>query len=647
MIRRLLIANRGEIACRVIRTARRLGIETIGVYSDADRTAPHVRLADRAFHIGPPPARDSYLNVGALIAAARDAGADAVHPGYGFLSENASFAEACAAAGCVFVGPPADAIRCMGSKATAKQIAAEAGVAVVPGYHGARQEPERVMQEAERVGFPLLIKPSAGGGGKGMRRVEAAADLGAAIDAARREALAAFGDDTLLLERYIESPKHIEIQILADDHGHVLYLFERDCSVQRRHQKIIEEAPAPGVTPELRQRLGHAAVALARAIDYRGAGTVEFIGDGREFYFMEMNTRLQVEHPVTEAITGLDLVEWQLRIAAGEPLPFEQENLVIDGAAIEARIYAENPRNQFLPSTGRIVHLAWPDGVRVDAGIAAGDEVSAHYDPMLAKVIAHAPDRAQAIALLARALSTTELAGVEHNVGFLRKMLNDPEFESGTYDVGLIERRGEALVEVDDMPFLAAIALALMQAPSHLGAWDRHDGFRLNLPAEQTLRLSRAGQTLEVVCRRTDGGYDLQVGERRLSVADVRGADGRVEALMDGRWFVARIVIAGDGVHCMHAGSTLHVRLLEEDPGRFDRDVLADGRITAPMPGQVLAVYVHSGEQVETGQPLLVLEAMKMEHTIRAPMAGVVRALTVAVGTRIEEGAELVVIEAE
>jgi 3-methylcrotonyl-CoA carboxylase alpha subunit len=645
MIRRLLIANRGEIACRVIRTAERLGIETVAVYSAADADALHVRMADRSLHIGPAPAQDSYLNIDAIVAAARAAGADAVHPGYGFLAENARFAEACTAAGCLFVGPPAAAIRAMGSKAAAKRIAADAGLAVVPGYHGDEQGAERLEQEARCLGFPLLVKPSAGGGGKGMRRVDSADDLAAALDSARREARAAFGDDTLLLERYLDRPKHIEVQVFADDHGQVVHLFERDCSVQRRHQKIIEEAPAPVLDPAMRQRLGDAACALARAIDYRGAGTVEFIGSAQEFFFMEMNTRLQVEHPVTESITGLDLVEWQLRVAAGEALPWRQAELAIAGHAIEARIYAEAPHNQFLPSTGHVVHLSFPRGVRVDAGIDAASVVGAHYDPMLAKVIAHAPDRRQAIAALDRALSATELAGVTHNIAFLRRVLADADFVSGTYDIGLIERSGDVLVRDGDARTLCAVALALITVNGVSSPWERCDAFRINLPWMQTLRLSQRGREVELHCRIADGVCAVSVDGSKFSARDVRFTNGVIEAQIDDQYYAARIVVSGRDLYCIRGGATVQATLLEDDPASFERDVKSDGRITAPMPGQVLAINVKAGDSVQVDAPLLVLEAMKMEHTIVAPAHGVVETVAVAVGARVEEGAELIVIQ--
>ncbi len=450
MFSRILIANRGEIACRVIRTARRMGIDTVAIYSEADEGAMHVAMADEARLIGPAPPRESYLNIDRVVAAARDSGAEAMHPGYGFLSENAEFAEACAAAGIVFIGPSPDAIRAMGSKAAAKALMEAHGVPVVPGYHGADQDDSLLLAEAEGIGFPVIIKASAGGGGRGMRVVADAGEFARALDGARREAKGAFGDDTMLIERYLERPRHIEVQIFGDSHGNIVHLFERDCSIQRRHQKIVEEAPAPGLTQERRLYIGEAAVAAARAVDYVGAGTVEFIAeDGAErFYFMEMNTRLQVEHPVTEAVTGLDLVEWQFRIAAGERLPLRQEEIALSGHAIEVRLYAENPARGFLPATGTLHRLHWPQGeaIRVDTGVRPGDTVTPFYDPMIAKIIAHGSDRATARARLARALADTALLGVATNLGFLARIVADADFAAGAVDTGFIERRRAALL---------------------------------------------------------------------------------------------------------------------------------------------------------------------------------------------------------
>ncbi len=657
MFRTLLIANRGEIACRVIRTARRLGLRTVAVYSDADAAAEHVRQADAAWRLGPPPATESYLNVEAVIRAARESGAEAIHPGYGFLSENAGFAEACEKAGIVFVGPSAESIRAMGSKIEAKRLVAAAGTAVVPGYQGDDQDDATLAGEAERVGFPLLIKASAGGGGKGMRRVDEPYGFADALVGARREARSAFGDDRVLLERYLLAPKHLEVQILADHAGTTLHLFERDCSVQRRHQKVIEEAPGPTVTPALRAALGEAAVRAARAIGYRGAGTIEFIAENAaaeadpSFYFMEMNTRLQVEHPVTEAITGLDLVEWQLRIASGERLPMVQEAIACRGHAVEARIYAENPRRRFLPSTGRLVRLrfplaqhAVPADVRVDSGVSAGDVVGVHYDPMLAKVIAHGPDRQTALARLDRALSATQIAGVEHNVAFLRAVLAQDAFRRGDYSTHLIDDAPDLLPRRDVSGWVCA-ALMLKRAAVTAGAWGAADGFRLNQPSAFAVELEHEHKTHRVV---VDAG-SVRVDGKLMALAGVRFADDRLEFRLDHRIIEAAALVvpapAGDTVYVMRGGDTERFRR-----PRLDVAALADApggaeRIVSPMPGQVLSVAVKPGDKVKAGQLLLVVEAMKMEHSVTAPRDGTVVKLGCAVGDRVEDGVELVALE--
>ena len=680
MFASLLIANRGEIACRIMRTARRLGIRTIAVYSDADAGARHVREADQAVRIGPADALSSYLNIEAVVAAAVATGAEAVHPGYGFLSENAAFAEACSAAGLVFVGPSPDAIRAMGSKRAAKEIVAAAGTPVVPGYQGSDQTDARLAAEAAQLGYPLLIKASAGGGGKGMRLVTAAEAFDAALAGARREAAGAFGDDTVLLERYLTRPKHIEVQILADQRGHTLHLFERDCSVQRRHQKVIEEAPGPTVDPVLRERLGAAAVQAARAIGYVGAGTIEFIAEGDAFYFMEMNTRLQVEHPVTEAITGLDLVEWQLRIAAGLPLALEQSAVAAVGHAIEARVYAENPRKGFLPSSGTLLaanFAGWvsalgedpyvegdgysdayaglrPDadraaGVRVDAGVAAGDQVSVHYDPMLAKIIAHGPDRQTAIRRLDAALARTVLVGVEHNVAFLRQVLATPVFRAGSYTTRLLDDDDAPVSSApDDFGALLA-ALALRAQASRNGPWGRSDGFRLNLPGGFQTVLVHDNQPRSVRLDRDLGagadGYERgTVDDRSYRLGDVECSGARVVARIDQQRVAGRVYCVGQMVHVARDGGTERWQL---PSAQFDSGlgVGPGDRIAAPMPGQVIAVAVQVGDRVAEGAPLVIVEAMKMEHTLRAPRSGRVSSVACAVGDRVEEGVELVQLE--
>jgi len=639
MFKRLLIANRGEIACRIMRTARRLGIETVAVYSDADRNALHVRSADSAVRIGPAPARESYLRIEALIDAVKKSGADAVHPGYGFLAENAEFAAACGAV-CTFVGPSADAIRAMGSKIEAKRIVAAAGAPIVPGYL-ADQDPARLAAAAEEIGYPVLIKASAGGGGKGMRVVRSAREFSNSLAAARRESKAAFGDDAVLLEKYLSAPKHIEVQILADTHGRTLYLFERDCSVQRRHQKVIEEAPAPTIDAAQRVRMGEAAVKAAAAIDYTGAGTIEFITEGDAYYFMEMNTRLQVEHPVTEAILGLDLVEWQLRIAAGQSLPFAQSDLVIHGHAIEARVYAENPRKKFLPSTGRLPHVRFPDGVRVDAGVVSGDEVTMHYDPMIAKITAHGSTRDEAINRLNDALAECEVAGVEHNVAFLRKVLSDDVFRSGRYDTGLIDARGDTLIPVDDPRMTIAAALLVIDARRIDSPWQRGDAFRINLPPRQTLRLRRRSEQVVIGVTHDATQYRMEFDGRVIVATGVVIVDRKLEVFVDGEPFRCSFVRDDADLYVIRDGATEKFSLPKVDAASFTADVLSDGRVSAPMPGQIIALLVKVGDAVRRDQPILVLEAMKMEHTIVAPIDGTLGRLGAAVGDRVVEGVEL------
>ena len=639
-IRTLLVANRGEIACRVIATARRLGIHTVAVYSDADAGALHVRRADSACRIGPAPAVESYLDIDAVLAAAKQAGADAIHPGYGFLSENADFADACARAGVAFVGPSSAAIRAMGSKVEAKRLVAAAGTPVVPGYQDDDQDDAVLAAAARETGFPLLIKASAGGGGKGMRLVEAPEAFAAALEGARREAAAAFADEKMLLERYLVNPKHLEVQILADTHGNTVGVFERDCSVQRRHQKVIEEAPGPTVGEPLRARLLEAAVNAAKAIGYTGAGTVEFIAEGRRddtaFYFMEMNTRLQVEHPVTEAITGLDLVEWQLRIAAGEALEIEPE---ATGHAIEARLYAESPARGFLPSAGKLLKLRFPDNVRVDTGVEEGDSVPVHYDPMVAKLIAHGPSRETARRDLIDALEKTEIAGIEHNAGYLRNLLAHPEFVAGDYGTHLADNIHEAVTPGLSEVHWALAALAAM--PGGAGPWFRADGWRVNQPARIELRL-RQGGSLQTI--RFHPGRVL-VGDASFSVEELNsGADSLVVRL-NGRLHAAGLFRDGSAIHLMLDGET-YVFECEQDAtaGLADRLDGAD-RIVSPMPGQVISLAVAVGDEVKAGDLLAVIEAMKMEHTIVAPCAGEVTAVHCAAGQRVDEHTRLLELE--
>jgi 3-methylcrotonyl-CoA carboxylase alpha subunit len=665
MFDKILIANRGEIACRVARTARRMGIRTVAVYSDADADALHVVSCDEAYRLGPPPPRESYLNGEAIIAIARRTGAQAVHPGYGFLSENEDFAAACAAAGLVFIGPPPAAIAAMGSKSAAKRIMGDAGVPLVPGYHGEDQDPALLAREAAAIGYPVLIKATAGGGGKGMKIVGEPADFAAALASARREAAAGFGDDRVLVERYLAAPRHIEIQVFGDAHGEAVYLFERDCSVQRRHQKVLEEAPAPGMTAARRRAMGEAAVAAAKAIGYVGAGTVEFIAeqDGT-FYFMEMNTRLQVEHPVTEMITGLDLVEWQLRIAAGEPLPRKQDELAIRGHAIEARIYAEDPDRGFLPSIGRLVHLRAPatgPKVRVDTGVRGGDEISPYYDPMIAKLVVHGEDRPAALRRLAAALAGYEIVGVATNVEFLQRVVAHDAFATARLDTGLIARHHDALFPPPPpLPADALLAAALGEVTALVderagGAgqsgdphspWNAVDPWWPNSDAHAIALTFADGETRHDVALRRDGaGWRVALPARSVA-ATVTRRDGRLAIIVDGAEFAATVVRAGEERHVFCDGAHRRLRLVDRLAHAGD-DELHGGRLTAPMSGAVVAVLVKAGDRVEKGAQLIVLEAMKMEQTITAPAPGVVTAVNFRVGDRVQEGADLVDLEAE
>ena len=681
MFKKILIANRGEIACRVAATAHGMGIRTVAVYSDADANAKHVAACDEAYRLGPPAAKESYLRGDKIIAIALQCGAQAIHPGYGFLSENAGFAEACAQAGLVFIGPPPAAIRAMGLKAESKQLMEQAGVPLTPGYHGGNQDPAFLAQQAGQIGYPILIKASAGGGGKGMRVVDKAADFAAALASCKREAASSFGDDDVLIEKYLTRPRHIEIQVFADSHGNCVYLFERDCSVQRRHQKVLEEAPAPGMTDARRAAMGKAAVEAAQAVGYVGAGTVEFIAnqDGT-FYFMEMNTRLQVEHPVTEEITGLDLVEWQLRVAYGEPLPLAQDELAINGHAIEARIYAENPAKNFLPSIGTLHHLRMPpeDGpVRIDSGVREGDAISPFYDPMIAKLICWGETREVALRALAAALRECQIAGVHTNVEFLVRTVESDAFASADLDTGLIERNHAQLLPTDlaiapEALVAAAFVIASSKtvggsgssgtspagtstsgsSPSGTSPWDLDDGWRANLTARRTLALQWGEVT-----------HQVHIDYRRAGlVIEHAGVSSLVRGSVDGRkvcltWNGVSITAQVAQVREVQAGHAhnklytflqgrrfdleLHDPLIESETGEEER-----GGLTAPMPGKILAVLVAAGSRVEKGAPLVVMEAMKMEHTIAAPSNGRVTAILHAVGDQVAEGAALIAFEA-
>ena len=675
MITSLLIANRGEIACRVICTARRLGIRTVAVFSDADADALHVRMADEAVWIGPAAVVESYLKGDRIIEAAKATGADAIHPGYGFLSENPDFVDAVEAAGLVFVGPSAKAIRAMGLKDAAKRLMQEAGVPVVPGYHGDRQESEFLAQQAETIGYPVLIKARAGGGGKGMREVHAPADFRAALEGARREGEASFGDPHCLIEKLVAKPRHIEIQVFGDGHGNAVHLFERDCSLQRRHQKVIEEAPAPGMTAEMRAAMGGAAVKAAKAIGYSGAGTIEFIVDASEglkpdrFWFMEMNTRLQVEHPVTEAITGLDLVELQFRVASGEALPFDQEDLTIDGHAFEARINAEDAAKGFLPATGRLTTLRMPqerEGIRIDTGVTEGDAITPHYDPMIAKLIVHGPDRPTALAKLRKALAQTQIAGSVTNVAFLARLAAHDGFGEGDVDTGLIGRDLDALTSPATTSTMAR-AIAALSVLGHLNAGGPADG-EASADAFACLRGFRAwGEAVQAA--RFDGGetrvkdsveridtfvtylghrcYRVETGDHsvELTVLDHEALkrDGEVRLSSGGHVFSAGVALDTGAVTVFETG-VAH-RFVLYDAAAHGEDAAGGDRIAAPMPGTVKLVLAKAGDPVEKGAALIVIEAMKMEHTLKSPRAGRIAELLIEVGDQVEDGALLLRLE--
>jgi 3-methylcrotonyl-CoA carboxylase alpha subunit len=671
MFSKILIANRGEIACRIVHTARRMGIATVAVYSDADRDAMHVAVADEAYLIGPSPARESYLKIEAIIAAAKCAGAEAIHPGYGFLSENAAFAEACAAAGIVFIGPPPFAIRAMGGKSEAKALMEKAGIPLVPGYHGEDQSPDLLAREAGRIGYPILIKASAGGGGKGMKVAAQPSEFTSQLASAKREAASSFGDDRMLIEKFLEHPRHVEIQVFADSHGNCVYLFERDCSIQRRHQKVIEEAPAPSFSQEMRERMGRAALEAARAIGYVGAGTIEFLYDATigQFYFMEMNTRLQVEHPVTEMITRLDLVEWQFRVAAGEKLPLLQKDLAIDGHAIEARLYAEDPDRGFLPQTGRLTHLAFPSGenVRVDAGVRAGDSISVYYDPMIAKLIAWGADRDEAIRRFAAALAETQVGGFKTNIGFLAKLANHPAFKAADLDTRFIERHQADLLApsapASDKAFaLAALGLLLARAEDARQAalasadpwspWAHSNGWRLNDEARRDLRLRELsvegnGEKLIDVIYRRDGGWKIALANG--SAFETRGelaAEGKLSGTIGDEKASAVWMRAGNEITLFTKTESRRFAIVDPLHDAEGAEV-SGGPLVAPMPGRVISLLVEAGTHVEANQPVIVLEAMKMEHTLRAPSRGMVAAFRYAAGEQVEEGAELVDFRAD
>ena len=667
MFKKILIANRGEIACRVAATAKRLGIQTVAVYSDADAQAKHVAACDEAVHIGGNAPKDSYLRWERILDAAQQTGAQAIHPGYGFLSENEDFANACAQAGLVFIGPPASAIRAMGLKAESKQLMEKAGVPLVPGYHGTDQNPELLQSEADRIGYPALIKASAGGGGKGMRLVEKREDFAAALASCQREAINSFGNDAVLIEKYVQRPRHIEIQVFGDTQGNVVYLFERDCSVQRRHQKVLEEAPAPGMTPALRAKMGEAAVAAAKAVGYVGAGTVEFIveqpggydqPEAMQFYFMEMNTRLQVEHPVTEAITGEDLVEWQLCVAAGQPLPKRQDELQIIGHAIEARICAENPDNGFLPATGTLHVYRKPacssfaiSDVRVDDGVREGDAISPFYDSMIAKLIVHGDTREQALARLDAALAQTQIVGLSSNVQFLRHVVKSEAFAQAKLDTALIEREKAVLFQQTAVPTPLAVAIAVaqqLQAEQALETADpfsRRDGWHSHGTVRRSFTFVQDSATIQAVLTYGHHGTpQLQVGDVEAPLHWQPQGDGLLVEFAGAR-STAQVHVTGEARHIFTPRGAAVLQL--QDPLAHAGEGHSEGgRLTAPMPGKLVSFAVKAGDTVTKGQALAVMEAMKMEHTIAAPADGVVQELLYAPGDQVAEGAELIRMEA-
>lgn len=661
MFKKILIANRGEIACRVAATARRMAIKTVAVYSDADASAKHVSFCDESVHIGGSAPKDSYLRWEKIIEAAKATGAEAIHPGYGFLSENEEFAQACASAGLVFIGPPASAIKAMGLKAESKQLMEKAGVPLVPGYHGADQNPALLQREADRIGYPVLIKASAGGGGKGMRMVETTEDFAAALASCQREAINSFGNDTVLVEKYALRPRHIEIQVFGDTQGNYVYLFERDCSVQRRHQKVLEEAPAPGMTPQMRAQMGEAAVAAARAVNYVGAGTVEFIVEQRadgsmNFFFMEMNTRLQVEHPVTEAITGLDLVEWQLRVASGEPLPLAQDQLKINGHAIEARICAENPDNNFLPTTGTLQVYDKPvctaferSTVRIDDGVRQGDTISPFYDSMVAKLIVHGQTREEALARMDEALAQTRIVGLSTNVQFLRYVVRSPSFAQANLDTALIPREEAVLFKQEPvgLPMAAASAIAQTllgeQAAEGADPFSRRDGWQTHGVTQRPFAFDFKGEPAKATLTYGhDGALQMTVGDVSGPLVFAKNAQG-IDIQFAGQRLTATVYSQGEVDHVFTARGATQITAIDllAHAGESHAE---GGRLSAPMPGKILSFSVKAGDTVKKGQPLAVMEAMKMEHTIAAPADGVVEELLYAPGDQVTEGSELLKI---
>ncbi len=663
MFTKILIANRGEIACRVAATARRMGIKTVAVYSEADANAKHVAVCDEAVLIGPAAAKESYLRADKIIEVALATGAQAIHPGYGFLSENSEFAEACAKNGIAFIGPPASAIEAMGSKSAAKSLMEKANVPLVPGYHGDNQDADFLHTEADRIGYPVLLKASAGGGGKGMRVIEKSADFKDALASCKREAINSFGDDKVLAEKYLQRPRHIEIQVFADTHGNCVYLFERDCSVQRRHQKVLEEAPAPGMTAERRAAMGDAAVAAAKAVGYVGAGTVEFIAnqDG-SFYFMEMNTRLQVEHPVTEMITGTDLVEWQLRVAAGEKLPLQQNELKIHGHAIEARVYAENPEKGFLPSIGTLRHARTPVAVnfelggaaepaafRIDSGVREGDTISPFYDPMIAKMIVWGKDRKEALARMAQALAQYQIVGLNSNIAFLSRLVTSTAFSGADLDTGLIERNQAELFPTPVAANLTTLALAvvsLLNSEKSTGndPWQSSHGWRMNSLMQRSLQFTEEEQAHDVQVTYLADGWQVQAGESKVQVRLALADENDIVIKIADQTVAATVVRDGEHFHVFSQGKHTDLHYIDALAHAGEAEAEA-GRLTAPMPGKIVAVLVNKAQEVKKGDALLIMEAMKMEHTISAPHDGVIDEVLYAIGDQVTEGAQLLAFQ--
>jgi 3-methylcrotonyl-CoA carboxylase alpha subunit len=654
--RTILIANRGEIACRVIRTARAMGLRTVAVYSEADRDAMHVAIADDAVLLGPARARDSYLSIERVIEAARQTGAEAVHPGYGFLSENAEFAQACAKAGLVFIGPTAEMMTAMGSKSGSKALMEKAGVPLVPGYHGEDQDEATLAKAAEKVGFPVLVKASAGGGGRGMRVVRSAAELGAAIVSAKREAKAAFGDDRMLIEKYVDNPRHIEVQVIGDSHGNLLSLFERECTLQRRHQKVIEEAPSPTLDARQREAVCDAARKAAGAVNYVGAGTIEFVSDGKDVFFIEMNTRLQVEHPVTELITGIDLVEWQLRVAFGEALPLKQDQITMRGHAIEARVYAENPHKNFMPSVGKIRSWRLPaeaDGLRIDAGYREGDAVSPYYDAMLAKVIAWAPTRQAAIDRLNRGLEETEVRGIVTNIPFLSALITHPLVRANKIDTGFIERELKALTPAPPAPGdleLAAAVAAIVGEEAKAAGHEAHSPWQtfgwMSVGRRERVFAFRSGPGGEqkVTLHYGNGPATLSIGERQITFASSASAAGGYDVTLDGVKSRVVVLIEGHELYLRTRNGRFELHWVDPFGGETEEQIGED-KIVAPLPGTVVALLAEEGARLEKGAPILTLEVMKMEQTLRAPFAGVLKKIKCKVGDIVQEGVELAEVE--